>query len=128
MDKRLDLESPAMREGAAHGAGMAALEPVGQDVAPRDGVMIEIEADPTLGYASIQNAVPVLRSLRLINRSQETFENVEVQIRCNPAFAQPVRLRFDAGARRNPPHRAAGPGARPWLRPICRKRSAPPSR
>lgn len=95
MDKRLDLESPAMREGAAHGAGMAALEPVGQDVATRDGVMIEIEADPTLGYASIQNAVPVLRSLRLVNRSQETFENVEVQIRCNPAFAQPVRLRFD---------------------------------
>lgn len=95
MDKRLDLESPATREGAAHGAGKAALEQVGRDGAAREGMMIEIEADPTLGYASIQNAVPVLRSLRLTNRSQETFENVEVHIRCNPAFAQPVRLRFD---------------------------------
>lgn len=96
MDKRLDLESPATRDGAAHGAGKAALEQVGQDGAAREGVTIEIEADPTLGYASIQNAVPVLRSLRLTNRSQETFENVEVHIRCNPAFAQPARMRFDA--------------------------------
>ena len=95
MDKRLDLESPATRDGAAHGAGKAALEQVGQDGAARQEVTIEIEADPTLGYASIQNAVPVLRSLRLTNRSQETFENVEVHIRCNPAFAQPARLRFD---------------------------------
>ncbi|CAB3626284.1 DUF3320 domain-containing protein [Achromobacter dolens] len=91
MDKRLELEPAAIQEGAAHATG-----PAGPAPGTPDAVAIEIEADPTLGYASIQNAVPVLRSLRLSNRSQETFEDVEVHIRCNPAFAQPVRLRFDA--------------------------------
>ncbi|MGE4404026.1 DUF3320 domain-containing protein [Pseudomonas sp.] len=90
MDKRQDLAPLALQEGAAHAAGPAGPAPVALDA-----LTIDIEADPTLGYASIQNAVPVLRSLRLTNRSQETFENVEIAIRCNPAFAQGARLRFD---------------------------------
>ena len=35
---------------------------------PLEVVLIDIEADGTLGYASIQNAVPVIRSLRLTNK------------------------------------------------------------
>lgn len=85
MDKRQDLEPQAIQEGAAHAAGLSTPEPIA----------IEIEADPTLGYASIQNAVPIVRSLRLTNRSSQTFENIEVRLRCNPAFAQAVTLRFD---------------------------------
>lgn len=85
MDKRQDLEQPAIQEGAAHAAGPNA----------PDAIAIAIEADATLGYASIQNAVPIVRSLRLTNRSQQGFENIEVHIHCNPAFAQSVKLRFD---------------------------------
>jgi len=93
MDKRQDLEPPAIQEGAAHAGAAAGPAPEAPDAI---AIAIDIEADPTLGYASIQNAVPIVRSLRLTNRSSRTFENVEVHIRCNPAFAQGVRLRFDA--------------------------------
>ena len=62
-------------------------------VAPRIG--IEIEADPTLGYASIQNSVPVVRSLRLTNHATQPLENLQVLITCNPGFAQGIKLRFD---------------------------------
>ncbi|MBK8131707.1 MAG: DUF3320 domain-containing protein [Gammaproteobacteria bacterium] len=62
-------------------------------VAPRVG--IEIVADPTLGYASIQNSVPVVRSLRLTNHATQPLENLQVLITCNPGFAQGIKLRFD---------------------------------
>lgn len=59
------------------------------------GVGIEIETDATLGYASIQNSVPVIRSLRIINRGQDVLDGVDVLIACNPGFAQGTKLRFD---------------------------------
>ncbi len=59
------------------------------------GVSIEIEADATLGYASIQNSVPVVRSLRLTNHGTESLDNLQVLITCNPRFAQGIKLRFD---------------------------------
>lgn len=59
------------------------------------GVAIEIESDPTLGYASIQNSVPVIRSLRLTNHGEYSLEGLEVLIACNPGFAQGTKLRFD---------------------------------
>lgn len=59
------------------------------------GIAIEVESDPTLGYASIQNSVPVLRSLRLTNQGEETLEDLVVLVSCAPRFAQGVKLRFD---------------------------------
>lgn len=59
------------------------------------GVEIEVEADATLGYASIQNSVPVVRSLRLTNHGGEPLENLQVLVTCNPRFAQGIKLRFD---------------------------------
>jgi len=56
---------------------------------------IEVEADATLGYASIQNSVPVIRSLRLTNTGTEVLENIEILVSCNPRFAEGVKLRFD---------------------------------
>jgi very-short-patch-repair endonuclease len=64
------------------------------EVAPT-GIAIEIESDVTLGYASIQNSVPVVRSLRLTNHGTDTLEGIEVLIACNPGFAQGTKLRFD---------------------------------
>lgn len=59
------------------------------------GVGVEIESDATLGYASIQNSVPVIRSLRLTNDGEVALEGLEVLIACNPGFAQGTKLRFD---------------------------------
>jgi very-short-patch-repair endonuclease len=56
---------------------------------------IEVQSDPTLGYASIQNSVPVIRSIRLTNQGTEAIENIEVLVNCNPRFAEGVKLRFD---------------------------------
>jgi very-short-patch-repair endonuclease len=59
-----------------------------------DAFLLEIEADPTLGYASIQNSVPVVRALRVTNGFKSSVENVEISITCNPRFAQGTKLRF----------------------------------
>ncbi|WP_234409585.1 DUF4011 domain-containing protein [Ideonella sp. B508-1] len=59
------------------------------------GIAIEVESDATLGYASIQNSVPVIRSLRLTNHGTEALENLQVLITCNPRFAQGIKVRFD---------------------------------
>ena len=77
-----------MSEGPEASVDAAAIE-----VLPR--VAVEIEADPTLGYASIQNAVPVLRSLRLTNHTEQVLERLVVLITCAPRFAQGVKLQFD---------------------------------
>jgi hypothetical protein len=61
------------------------------------GISIEIESDTTLGYASIQNSVPVIRSLRLTNHGEYALEGLEVLIACNPGFAQGTKLRFGVG-------------------------------
>ena len=66
-----------------------------KEEAPPTGVAIEIESDATLGYASIQNSVPVIRSLRLTNHDEDALEGLEVLITCNPGFAQGTKLRFD---------------------------------
>lgn len=63
--------------------------------APQTGVELELESDATLGYASIQNSVPVIRSLRLKNHGADALEGLEVLIACNPGFAQGTKLRFD---------------------------------
>ncbi len=58
-------------------------------------VRIEIGADPTIGYASIQNSVPVVRSLRITNCGDEALESIELIVSCNPAFARGTKLRFE---------------------------------
>ncbi|ABM36526.1 DUF3320 domain-containing protein [Polaromonas naphthalenivorans] len=63
--------------------------------APEAQIRIDIEADATTGYAAIQNAVPVVRALRLTNLMAETVENLEVVVSCSPAFARGLKLRFD---------------------------------
>ena len=67
----------------------------GQPIPSTGRVAIEIEADPTLGYASIQNAVPVVRALRITNGGADALEHIEVVVRCNPRFAEGITLRFE---------------------------------
>ncbi len=69
--------------------------PPGPTETSAGSVVLHIESDPTLGYASMQNAVPVVRLLRLTNGSNASIEDVEVLVSCSPAFAQGIKLRFD---------------------------------
>lgn len=57
---------------------------------------VEVQADPTVGYASIQNAVPVARSLRLSNGTEDRLEGLVVVVACNPSFARGTKLRFES--------------------------------
>lgn len=67
---------------------------VNQPPSDAPGFAIEIEADPTSGFAAIQNSVPVIRSLKFTNNSENALEEVRVQIACNPVFAGPAHFRF----------------------------------
>ncbi len=58
-------------------------------------VQVEIHADPTVSYASYQNNVPLVRGLNLTNATDEPLRDVEVALRCEPVFAEPLRLRFE---------------------------------
>lgn len=58
-------------------------------------ITLEVESDPTIGYASIQNAVPIVRSLQVTNIGDEPLEAVHVYVACNPGFAQGANLRFE---------------------------------
>lgn len=57
---------------------------------------VEVQADPTVGYASIQNAVPVVRSLRLSNGTENRIEGLVVVVACNPSFARGTKIRFES--------------------------------
>ena len=54
-----------------------------------------MECDATIGFASIQNSVPILRALRISNNSDAALENLEVHVTCNPGFAEALKLRFE---------------------------------
>lgn len=59
------------------------------------GVWVEIVADPTVSYASYQNNVPLIRGLTITNATDEPLSSIEVVVRCEPEFADTLRLRFE---------------------------------
>ncbi len=63
--------------------------------APHPRVGLQLTADPTTGYAAIQNAIPVLRSLVVTNLGQAPVSGLTVTIACSPRFAAGVSLPFD---------------------------------
>lgn len=56
---------------------------------------LKVIADPTTGYAAIQNNIPVVRSLVVKNNQEETLRSVDVLVSCTPAFAQGARFHFE---------------------------------
>lgn len=59
------------------------------------GINIDIVADATVSYATYQNNVPLLRSLSLTNLSDQPLHEVEITVRCEPHFADAIRLKFE---------------------------------
>lgn len=58
-------------------------------------VELKVIADPTTGYAAIQNNIPVVRSLIVKSNHEETLRSVDVLVSCTPAFAQGARFHFE---------------------------------
>ncbi len=65
--------------------------------APLDGppVAAALEADDTVGHASTQCAIPIVRALRLSCTSDIPLHDIEVEVSCNPPFAQALKLRIE---------------------------------
>ena len=59
------------------------------------GIHVEMLVDPTVNYASYQNNVPLIRSLTLTNGTDEPLRDIQIVVRCEPAFADVMRLRFE---------------------------------
>jgi len=57
-------------------------------------VQVQILADPTVSHASYQNSVPLLRGLSITNSADQRLRDVEVVVRCEPEFAEAMRLKF----------------------------------
>lgn len=62
---------------------------------PAPGLEIHITADQTIGYAAIQNNVPVVRSISILNTGSEAIADIELALQCSPAFAVGVTLKFE---------------------------------
>ncbi|MDB5931799.1 MAG: hypothetical protein JWR60_3506, partial [Polaromonas sp.] len=88
-------DSPALAGPAAESTTDTTTQAGAAPEPAEPAIRIEIEADATLGYASIQNAVPVVRALRLTNTLPDAVENLQLVISCSPAFARGLALRFD---------------------------------
>ena len=61
----------------------------------KDPVIVQILADPTVSYASYQNNIPLLRSLRIMNATEASLREIELSVRCEPEFADGLSLRFE---------------------------------
>jgi very-short-patch-repair endonuclease len=73
----------------------AAVSPSPVLPASAPGLEIQITADQTIGYAAIQNSVPVVRSVSLLNTGPEPLTDIELALQCSPAFAVGVTLKFE---------------------------------
>jgi very-short-patch-repair endonuclease len=58
-------------------------------------VELKVISDSTTGYAAIQNNIPVVRSLIVLNNQKETLHSLDVLISCAPEFTQGARYHFD---------------------------------
>ncbi|MBI1891354.1 MAG: DUF4011 domain-containing protein [Burkholderiales bacterium] len=58
-------------------------------------ITLEAKVESTVSYASYQNHVPVVRSLSITNHSESPLLHIQVAIKCEPAFAEPLTIRFD---------------------------------
>lgn len=68
----------------------------GQDEPAASGLRIELELEPAVNLARQQNAVAVIRGLRLHNASGRKLDDVLVRITTQPEFAAPLEIRIAA--------------------------------
>jgi very-short-patch-repair endonuclease len=59
-----------------------------------DTVRLEMDSARTIGYASIQNSIPVVRTIGVTNLSATDLVDLELLVRCDPGFAVGAKIRF----------------------------------
>ena len=64
-----------------------------------------------LNLADFQNAVPMIRTLSVVNDSAENTKNLELRIESVPAFLKPKTWRLGACSRQQLPHHRSGRAA-----------------
>lgn len=57
-------------------------------------LLIDVQVDATVSYASYQNNVPLIRGISITNNGDEPLYDVEILVQCEPVFAEALRLRF----------------------------------
>ena len=70
----------------------------GDAPAPESGkcpLAIDAVLVPKLSFASHQNAVPVLRDLKILNLGEAAIENILVEISADPPVFEPMQWRID---------------------------------
>ena len=58
-------------------------------------IRIQAAVTPKVGFASHQNAVPILRELELVNESTEALEDLQLSIEADPPFLESKRWRIE---------------------------------
>lgn len=66
----------------------------GKSLQTVSGLLIDVQVDATVNYASYQNNVPLVRGISITNTSDEPLHDLEILVQCEPAFAEALRLRF----------------------------------
>jgi very-short-patch-repair endonuclease len=56
---------------------------------------VQVIADLKIGYAAIQNNVPVIREILVTNNGETTLSDAELVVKSVPAFAESARFHFD---------------------------------
>jgi very-short-patch-repair endonuclease len=57
-------------------------------------LLIDVQVNATVNYASYQNNVPLVRSVIITNTSSNALHDIEIIVRCEPEFAETLKLRF----------------------------------
>ena len=57
-------------------------------------LLIDVQVDATVSYASYQNNVPLVRFISITNNGEEPLYDLEILVQCEPEFAEALRLRF----------------------------------
>ncbi len=60
-----------------------------------ESVIVRLKCDSTVSYASFQNSIPLLHEILVENIGQCSLRDVEVAIVSEPAFIEPIHLRFE---------------------------------
>ena len=66
------------------------------DLVAATGILIDTNIINKLNLADFQNAVPLIRNLKLINKTDQVYEHIELLISAEPLFMQPRRWHIDA--------------------------------
>lgn len=74
----------------------------------KPAISINAECDPTVSYASHQNAVPVIHHISVENCSDAVLNDLEVVVSVTPSFADGLRFRYEQ----------LHPGERRQIRPV----------